>query len=187
MEVYLVRHTTPTVRREICYGQTDLQVDTSLFEHELKRLRAHLPKRINAVYSSPLMRCTHLAARLGKSFNIDKKLLELNFGLWEMRPWNEIPDQQLADWMKDYVNYKVPGGESMSCLIKRAELFLDQLNKQPYEKVVIVSHAGVIRSLVGLSLKMKPENFFSLSIDYGSISLLQTHDTHVQLKFLNRT
>ena len=63
MEIYLIRHTTPLVAKGVCYGQSDLDV-TETFIPEADIIKAHLPSNIQQVYSSPLQRCTKLAAHL---------------------------------------------------------------------------------------------------------------------------
>ena len=52
MEIYLIRHTTPNIAKGICYGQTDLDI-TDTFEQEVVRIKPHLPKNIQTVFSSP--------------------------------------------------------------------------------------------------------------------------------------
>jgi alpha-ribazole phosphatase len=96
MDVYLVRHTTPDVDSGVCYGQADVGLADS-FESEWLILRsklAHLATPV--VFSSPLQRCAKLAQRAVDHFNfsspfIDARLMELNFGDWELKAWQDIP------------------------------------------------------------------------------------------------
>jgi hypothetical protein len=104
MEVYLIRHTTPKVDKGICYGQSDISCTDSFME-EAARIIKNLPERFDAVYSSPLIRCSCLAENLAKpdSILIDSRLMEVNFGLWEMKKWDDIDKSLLDVWMKDFV------------------------------------------------------------------------------------
>ena len=86
MEIYLVRHTTPEVGKGICYGQADLSLSGS-FELEMQRLKNFLPKTFDIIYSSPLQRCRQMASILANEVEYDSRLMEMNFGDWEMKSW----------------------------------------------------------------------------------------------------
>ncbi len=185
MEIYLVRHTTPDVEKGICYGQSDLSLVNG-FSDEVDDLRKKLPMDFDAIYSSPLSRCIQLAHSLEGIIVSDERLMEMNFGDWEMRNWNELPQTELNAWMSDFVNVKVPNGESFRELISRVEGFLTEVLKSNMTKVCIVSHAGVIRAILGHFLELDPKDFFKLNIDYGGLSLVKITNGVANLKFVNR-
>lgn len=86
MEIYLIRHTTPKIAKEICYGQSDIAL-ASTFREEAKGVLQELPKSVHKVYSSPLKRCLQLAALIPhQSLDQVPQLQEMNFGDWELRP-----------------------------------------------------------------------------------------------------
>ena len=95
MIITLIRHTSVAVSPGICYGNSDVDVSPS-FEKEAKQVLSklqHIP--FDAVYSSPLSRCRKQACYCGFTEPIiDTRLLELNFGDWEMKAWSEIEDPQ---------------------------------------------------------------------------------------------
>jgi alpha-ribazole phosphatase len=119
-DIYLIRHTTPAVARGVCYGQTDLDV-TESFEEEAEAIRQCLPATIRAVYSSPLQRCTRLAKALFPHLSLQLRdhLMEIDCGQWEMRTWDELPKEEIDPWMADFVNIRIPGGESYLHLHQR--------------------------------------------------------------------
>lgn len=43
MEIYLIRHTTPKIAKEICYGQSDIAL-ASTFREEAKGVLQELPQ-----------------------------------------------------------------------------------------------------------------------------------------------
>jgi alpha-ribazole phosphatase len=45
-------------------------------------------------YSSPLVRCKILASYL-QSSDFDSRLVEMNFGDWELQKWDDIPELDL--------------------------------------------------------------------------------------------
>ena len=170
MEIYLIRHTTPNIEKGICYGQTNLGVVDSFYE-EVTIIKEKLPDFKNfTVYSSPLKRCTLLANELFTNVPIiDERLMELNFGDWEMKEWNKIEKEKLDFWMNDFVNVACPNGESYVQLHKRVSNFIEEIKSTSLEKVCIVTHAGVIRSIHSLLNNIHLKNSFDLKVDYGQV------------------
>lgn len=174
MEVYLIRHTTPDIDKGICYGQADLPLASS-FKEELQEIRNQNPEVINSsiVYSSPLVRCKRLAEELhATKTHYDSRLKELNFGDWELKPWDDIDQTELKPWMDDFVNYPCPNGESFIDLYERVLSFKNDLIKTDLEKVIIVTHAGVIRSFLSYVNKTPLEDAFDYKVAYGEVMKL---------------
>jgi alpha-ribazole phosphatase len=173
MQVHLIRHTTPDIATGICYGQTDIAVAKS-FETEKNLIIKQLDSKYDAVFSSPLSRCTLLAQQIPtQDYQTDTGLLEMNFGTWELQNWNEIP--QLNIWTNDFVNTKVEGGESFIEMYQRVVAFIEELVANSYEKVAIVTHAGVIRIFWAWILEIPLQNVFRLRVGYGDIYRLNLH------------
>lgn len=170
MEIYLIRHTTPLIDKGICYGQTDIPLAES-FRDEAGKLLQSLPETVDAVYSSSSSRCIKLA-RLIKTEQliIDNRLLEMNFGDWEMKKWDEIDQIELNKWMPDFVNAKVPNGENFIELYDRVTQFMNELMKRDFNKIAVVTHAGVIRSFVSKILDSPLEKAFEIQVNYCSIT-----------------
>lgn len=185
MDVILIRHTTPRVEKGICYGQTDLEL-ADTFMQELEVLKDKLPKQCDIIYSSPLKRCKELANQLGEGVRTDNRLMEMDFGNWEMKLWNDIPQDELNPWMADFVNVGVPGGESFQEMIARVDEFLAEMLARDHKRILIVSHAGVIRAALGFFLGIPPENVFRLNIDYGGVSEVSVKRGMYHVKYINR-
>ncbi|MCZ2102171.1 MAG: alpha-ribazole phosphatase [Chitinophagales bacterium] len=175
MEIYLIRHTTPIVDKGICYGQTDLDIHPIQFEEELTHIQSKLPEDITHFYSSPLKRCVTLTQRLTTDFETHKRLMELNFGAWENKKWDEINKTELNQWMADFVNIHPPQGENYITLYKRTLNFLESLLQTSHKHVAIVTHAGNIRSILSYILGLPLENSFRIHLDYGAV-------VHIQLE-----
>lgn len=170
MEIYLIRHTTPKVEKGICYGQSNIPLADS-FSADAKKLIKSLPEKIDAVYSSPSNRCYNLAKLIkSKKLLVDNKLLELNFGDWEMKKWDEIDERSLNFWMKDYINVRTPNGENFIDLENRISKFFEEILKKNYKKIAVVTHKGVIMCMVGKALKIKIDDVFKISVDYSSVT-----------------
>ena len=173
MEIYLIRHTTPEIEKGICYGQSNISLANS-FPEEFNKLSRHLPKSVDAIYSSPLDRCHKMAQIMaGKELCVDNRLLELNFGDWEMKKWDTIEQVILNKWMNDFVNEKVINGESFLDLNTRVIDFINDLLKSPHENSIIVTHAGVIRCFILWILEIPLKNAFKITIDYASVTKIK--------------
>lgn len=192
MDVYLVRHTTPNVKSSICYGQTDVGLANS-FDDEMKQLNtklAHLEDPL--VFSSPLQRCLNLAQKTVKHFNFtslktDERLLELNFGDWELKPWAEIPQGSLDEWSDEQVKEAPPNGESYFQLHQRAVEFLKDLEEyQQSKQVLVFTHAGVIRALVSEVLNKPLREASRVEVDFGKVTHISINDGITRLGFVNR-
>jgi len=171
MEVYLIRHTTPKIEKGICYGQTDLDL-TNSFKDEAKKIKDSIfPLNENiVVYSSPLQRCLKLANTLSSSTPIlDERLLEMNFGDWEMKSWDSINQQQLTEWMDNFVTTSCPNGESYQLLHQRVINFIDELKRKTNPNVLIVTHGGVIRSFLSHINQTPLEKSFETKVNYGDV------------------
>ena len=174
MELYLVRHTTPQIEKGICYGQTDIPV-TNSFTEESDIIKLKLIDIIpnSKIYTSPLSRCLGLAKTLTDQPIIDNRLMELNFGDWEMKAWKEIEKRTLNKWMKDFVNVSCPNGESYLTLHKRTTQFIKEIEEKNLSHAIIITHGGVIRSILSYINETPLEKSFETEVAYGNIFKFQ--------------
>ena len=168
MTITLIRHTSVNVPSGICYGQSDVDVSGN-FEFEAPIVKDKLvSNRFDAVYSSPLQRCEKLARYCGfENPTFDNRLMEINFGNWEMQAWEDITDPQLNRWYQNWVTETPTRGESLMDLICRVDSFIVELKKQNHEHVAIFTHAGIIRSFGVILEKFSAVKYFDLKVDYG--------------------
>jgi alpha-ribazole phosphatase len=168
MEVYLVRHTETVCEKGICYGQSDVGLREDYLE-QFESIKSQIPSDA-VVYSSPLSRCTLLANYLSPSISTDSRLMEMNFGDWEMKNWDAIPEADFTPWMIDFVNVAVPNGESFVALHHRVTDFLTTLlSGNISKKIVIVTHAGVIRSILCANSNLPLKDAFTNKVDFGAV------------------
>lgn len=168
MEVYLVRHTETVCEKGICYGQSDVRILEPYLEI-FESIKNQIPDDVT-VYSSPLFRCTELANYLSNEIIKDARLMEMNFGDWEMKNWDTIAPDDFAPWMNDFVNVTVPNGESFVDLYHRVDDFLEnELQNNASKPVVIVAHAGVIRSVLCKISSLPLKDAFNNKVNFGSV------------------
>ncbi|MDE5793834.1 MAG: alpha-ribazole phosphatase [Muribaculaceae bacterium] len=171
MQLILIRHTSVAVPRGVCYGQTDVALAES-FPDEASAVKENLKKfTFDKVYSSPLSRCVKLAHFCGyENPIIDHRLIEMNFGEWEMKPYDEITDPRLQEWFDDYINVAATGGESVLDQRRRLMDFIDEIKELHSDNTIgIFTHGGIlINALVALAGKSYSEMYNALP-PYGSI------------------
>ncbi len=172
MEVYLVRHTETVCEKGICYGQTDVGLKAPFLE-QFESIKKQIPAD-TVIYSSPLSRCVQLANYLAPSIITDSRLMEMHFGDWEMKKWDAIPQDEFAPWMNDFVNVAVPNGESFVGLHHRVTDFWSEIITQNNSKsIAIVSHAGVVRSILCTISNLPLKDAFTNKVDFGELIKLK--------------
>ncbi|SEW02803.1 alpha-ribazole phosphatase [Chitinophaga arvensicola] len=184
MEIYLIRHTTPAIESGICYGASDVDVAEG-FDTEVARLKPLLPTQPVQVITSPLQRCEKLAAALyGAAYTTDDRLKEMNFGKWEMLPWDSISKNALSKWADNVVFEHIPGGESYEELYNRSISLLEEVIASQKD-TVLVTHGGVIRCILAHVTDTPLVDAFDISVNYGHISHLQEENGEIKVIFSN--
>ena len=173
MRIVFIRHTSVAVPRGTCYGQTDVPV-AGTFPAEAADVKRRLDGyHFDKVYCSPLTRCRKLAEYCGyPSPEIDDRLMEMNFGAWEMQLFDEIVDSRLQEWYDDFLNVAPTGGESSMDQARRLQSFLKSIREDCNDSdstIAVFTHGGIlIHASVLLGGKTYDEAFRSLP-DYGAI------------------
>lgn len=114
---------------------------------------------------------------------------EQNIGAWEGRSYLDLKKNEpelYKQWSLDPIRNRAPGGESIEDLIKRVEASLTKLLlERRGRRIMLVTHAGVIRSAITLALQMPIDNFYRVSVPTGSLSKLDYSESFVTLHYLN--
>lgn len=172
MHITFIRHTSVQVAKNRCYGQTDVAL-AETFPAEMQRIRAAIdPQGHDGVFSSPLSRCQRLANALVSSapIQLDERLMELNFGDWEMAEWDAIfatPAGKL--WFDNYADARCPNGEAFSDQLARMASFLASVRALGHRHALAFTHAGCIRAALCLIGNKSAAEAFATPLDYGQI------------------
>ena len=95
--------------------------------------------------------------------------MEINCGKWEMKRWDDIPKKEIDPWMEDFVNVRIPGGESYVDLFERVSNSFNAVHQQA-KPSVIVAHGGVIRSILScITNTPLLDSFNVFSLHYGCV------------------
>lgn len=148
------RHPRPVGVEGRCIGRIDVAVD----QRRAKRLAHRIRARARAegwariVVTSPLRRCAAVGqwlARWGWRHRVDARLIELDFGDWDGRPWTSIAPAELAAWTDDFSDHHPGGGESVRELMARCAAWLEELGGHEgtgARPCCVVGHAGWINA-----------------------------------------
>jgi alpha-ribazole phosphatase len=153
MRVYLVRHPPPLIEAGVCYGRSDLRCAPEDIAATLAGVLPQLPPSLAGIplFSSPLQRCVGLAAALsastGAAARCDARLAEMDFGVWEMRRWDDIARAEVDAWAADPAEYRPGGGESVRQMAQRVRAFYLDVLAGGAAQAVVVCHAGSMRLL----------------------------------------
>ncbi len=158
--------------------------DIGLSPKGKKNIQALLPRvkalGIDFLYTSSLRRARQsariISAKTGLKPCVDSRLNELNFGRWEGKTADQLilqKDKSFLSWAGG--KWKTPkGGESIDSLRRRVRGFLkDCLKKHKGKKIAIVSHGGLIRMIILLSLRQDLGSLFSFVLQPASLSILK--------------
>ena len=153
MKILCYRHPKPLGGDQVCYGQTDLDIDDLELDQLKKKLRPIVFQDETILYTSPLKRCLKVADSLGCPYLIEPALQEISFGIYDGLAWDDIPREDLDLWAKDIEDYHFPRGESYKNLKGRVEHFIKVLKEKKIGKgqyFLFLTHAGVMRALMDL-------------------------------------
>ena len=174
MIIYLIRHTSVAVEPGICYGQSDVSLKSSFQEEAAITSSLLKDIKFDKVYTSPLSRCLKLATYCGyPDAERDNRLMEINFGDWEMQPFASITDKKIEEWYKDYLNVRATNGESFMDQYARVANFMNDLKKNEYDTVAIFAHGGTIINARIYSGDIKIEDSFNSLTPYGGIEKIE--------------
>ncbi|MFQ5520785.1 MAG: alpha-ribazole phosphatase [Candidatus Methylomirabilia bacterium] len=194
--LYLIRHgrvVGAETRRFI--GHLDVPLSPE-GEEEIRTLAARLASiHLRAVYSSDLMRARRsaelIAAPHGLVPGVVPALREMAMGRWEGLTAEEIQSHEpeaFREWMAAVGEFPFPGGESVRDLVARVWPAVETIvSAQLGERVALVAHGGVNRTILCRALGLPLERLLSFGQDYGASSLLEWTGTRWRLHWVNQT
>lgn len=194
-QIYFVRHgqTDSNIERRYC-GQTNVNLN-DVGKKQAKKIAEILKDyKIDKIFSSDLLRVKMTAQEINKNHNLDikyvKDLREINFGDFENLTFDEIsmkyPEEKEKLISQKYL-YTFPNGESIKTLYKRTnEAFSEIVNNNKEENILIVSHGGVISSIITDILSGDIEKYWNIEIDNATLSTINDNEGFLYLKNLNK-
>jgi probable phosphoglycerate mutase len=174
-------------------------LDPGLSERGLKQAellgRALEKEKIDVIYSSPLRRtyqtAQEIAKRHGLEFVEDKRIIEIDHGVWSGMLVEEVKERFPEDfrrWLEEPHRVKFEGGESLEDVFKRVKDFVEFLREKHWgQTVAIVSHTVPIRAMLCALLNIDLSKFWAFGCDNASYSLVHMEEKRNVIVKLNIT
>ncbi|WP_432665705.1 alpha-ribazole phosphatase [Wukongibacter baidiensis] len=186
LDITFVRHGESDMNKKgvYCGWSNSLLTKKGLVQAEEVRKKL-ADEEFDIIISSDLDRCLMTAEIInrshGKEIVKETALKELNFGDWEGCNYEDICTNYPKEtklWQNDYVNFKIPNGESLLEMHDRVNKRFDEIiSKFSEGKILIVSHSGAIRSILAQQICGGVEGVWKFKIDNCGITRLQiSHD-----------
>jgi alpha-ribazole phosphatase len=176
--LYLIRHPRPCDAAGLCYGRRDLGVAAGSVAEAAQAVRGRIPQaalRTAAVFSSPSTRCMLLARELAapREPAMAEDLMEMSFGAWEGRLWDDLPREEVDAWADDVWNYRPGGAESAAMVAQRWARWSSSLRESADGMAVAVTHAGFIRVALTCAGLLPDATFSQERIEFGSVHRIE--------------
>ena len=146
----------------------------------------------DVVYTSPLLRARQtaeaVAVRHGKTPVVLEGLVEINFGCWEglhLKSIREKDQEVLQAWLKDPFSCMPQGAETWQDIRSRVEGAVEEIFRTRHERIVIVSHGGIMRALYAVMLNLDPHSVWNLKTSNCAISGIEVREHQTSLAFSN--
>lgn len=178
--ILLIRHTTPNIAKDVCYGSSDIGLTHSYQQEKLNITNKCHDFKPDVVYTSPLKRCYQLAVDLfiNQHICIDDRLKEMHFGDWELMRWTDIPADEMDRWSNNFYEVPTPNGESFKELHHRVlEMWHDMIEHEQSNNIAIVTHSGVMRILLMHLMHIPHNKVFHLTLNYGAVIEVKWQDS----------
>lgn len=189
----LIRHaTTVSVRDGRYIGATDEKIIVP--ESDAVRRLVFLVQDFGTerCLGSPMLRTRQTAdlviAPCGLEMEMDADLREIDFGRWEGLTFAEISGQAPAlvqQWADGAADFCFPGGEKVTAFQTRVREVGNRLAALPDKTVAVVTHGGVIRSLVCHYLGLSLDRYLQFEVRPFSVTVIRLFGSRGVLAGLN--
>ena len=185
--IYLVRHgLTDWNQAGRFQGHTDIPIN-DIGISQAKELEPLLRTiSFDAVFTSDLIRARFTAELITNNrypLINDERIRELNCGQWEGQTIAQLTaaNEPIQAYLLDAMNTHPTGGESIHELCGRVQSFFNDVTEQYQGKnILVVSHAGTVRTAISYLLTNTPTLYNRLIIENCTLN-------HVVIEATNRT
>ena len=119
---------------------------------------------------------------------MDPNLREINLGVWDGRPMQDIEAEFPAEWKKRGAcidTFRPPKGESFTDLYQRVIPVFEHIAETVPGPVLIVGHAGVNRVILCRVLNMHIRKLFSIGQNYGALNIIEKGKAGLKVAAMN--
>lgn len=189
-KIYFVRHARQNSK--LCNVNVELSEQGKMQAEILgKRLENY---NINIIYSSHLIRAVETSSIINCYLNVPhiirNQLEEINYGLLTGHT-----DEYIQEYFGDYKRKRwemksdipFPEGENGQMVLQRTKEVLNEIEKRKEESILVVTHGGVIRSLIAYMLGMQQAEKLKIGIHLENCGITEVlYDDEMERYFLER-
>lgn len=147
--------------------------------------------KIDKIYTSTSLRAIQSTRIIAKSLKVDYELIdnlhERKSGIWGGLTFAQIEEkfpEMLAKYHKNPYGFWPEGGETTEQLNKRVNNILDKLvDENTCQRIILISHGGVIQSAVRKVLNIPPEDQAKVYIPTGSATQISYYEDWASLVY----
>ncbi len=193
--IVLIRHGQTAWNREGRFrGRADIPLDeVGRAQAEATAARVAKSWPVIAVYSSPLMRAVETAKAVARPFGLVvqpvEALIDIDYGAWQGLTQQQVEErwpEELRLWFEAPHEVRIPGGESLADLRRRAMEAIRNLGaNHPRQTITVVGHTVLNRVILLAALGLGNERFWHLSQDTCAINVLETRGDDLVIVTIN--
>lgn len=185
MTIYVCRHgRTEANASGLLLGRADPPLD-EVGTDQASRIAAALPSGARII-SSPLQRCVQTAQAYGVDVEISDRLIELDYGDFDLTSMADIAPETMAEWRAN-PTFTPPNGESLQQLADRVGGLLDDLVAgETSTDVALFSHVSPIKAAMAWALGVGIEISWRSHVAQASISVIEVSKRGPSLHAFNR-
>lgn len=170
-----IRHAETDMAGRFC-GQLDPPINNRGRQQVQKLLKTLEQENIELVYTSDLQRATSTAEALAAQFHCSSVpiagLREIAFGQWEGLSWQDVEARDATyarRWSDSYPQLAAPGGEEFQTFQSRVLAAVEDLiHRSEKKRCAVVSHAGVMRTILCTLCKFNEKDAWEQTKEYCS-------------------
>lgn len=179
----LIRHGEPEGGRVYRGHKIDDPLSEQGWQQMWDAIGDHCPWQ--RIISSPLKRCRAFSEAISDKHElpvtIEEQFREVGFGDWEGKTPEELKQDRAAEYQAFYidpVHNRPTGAEPLRDFIARVSKAYDNIRSQyAGQRLLIVSHAGVMRAIIAHVLGAEPAGLYRINISNAGISRIR-YDRH---------
>lgn len=192
MNIYLLRHgETEQNLKGFYYGNLDIDItDKGIKQIEYINDKVkNIP--FDKIYISNMKRAKSSADIISRDKDIpyirDKRLNEMNLGIFEGKSYENIKNEypiEFKGWSDDWKNYDPPQGESYVDFYERVKDFFQEILELQDENILLVTHGGVIRSILAYIMGENLDAFWKFGSKNGDLTLVKYEYGNLYIDFI---
>ncbi len=181
-KLLLVRHAdTGSQYKERYIGSSDVPA-SDIGLAQVARLQSHLnvycPQSWYCSSSNRALQTEKALRRVlhhPRKTHFDTRLREIDFGSWENLSFEEIVTknpEEVNKWAGMSPDFRFPDGEAYTAFVERLTSMLSLFTADPAEHILVISHGGVIRTMICLLLELEVCNYLLFDVRPASLTVI---------------